>query len=104
MILNLNLNPLFRFLFLAADFDQDGFLDKVEFLAFAHPEEEDKMKPVVVEQVRFNLMIKVLSEKVYYMGYPKDCSESENWEVKTLKIIITSYYKVLFNYICGPEI
>ncbi|XP_023324145.1 reticulocalbin-2 [Eurytemora carolleeae] len=40
-----------RFLFLAADFDQDGFLDKVEFLAFAHPEEEDKMKPVVVEQV-----------------------------------------------------
>ena len=38
------------------------------------------------------------------MGYPKDCSWSENWEVITPKIIITSYYKVLFNYICGPQI
>jgi len=40
-----------RFLFLAADTNGDGFLDKAEFLAFSHPEEDDNMKPHVLEQV-----------------------------------------------------
>lgn len=40
-----------RFLFLAADTNGDGVLDKVEFLAFSHPEEDEHMKPHVVAQV-----------------------------------------------------
>jgi len=40
-----------RFLFLAADANNDGVLDKTEFLAFAHPEEDENMKPHVLEQV-----------------------------------------------------
>jgi len=40
-----------RFLFLAADTNGDGTLDKAEFLAFSHPEEDENMKPHVVAQV-----------------------------------------------------
>jgi len=40
-----------RFLFLAADSNGDGLLDKAEFLAFSHPEEDDSMKPHVLQQV-----------------------------------------------------
>jgi len=40
-----------RFLFLAADSNGDGLLDKTEFLAFSHPEEDEGMKPHVLEQV-----------------------------------------------------
>jgi len=40
-----------RILFNAADKDQDGKLDKREFLAFSHPEEDDSMKPLVIDQV-----------------------------------------------------
>jgi len=40
-----------RFLFLAADANSDGTLDKVEFLAFSHPEEDEAMKPHVLQQV-----------------------------------------------------
>jgi len=40
-----------RILFDAADLDKDGKLDKTEFLAFSHPEEDDSMKPLVIDQV-----------------------------------------------------
>jgi len=40
-----------RFLFLAADTDGNGYLDTTEFLAFSHPEEDENMKPHVLEQV-----------------------------------------------------
>jgi len=40
-----------RFLFVAADQNADGLLDKTEFLAFSHPEEDDNMKPHVLQQV-----------------------------------------------------
>ena len=49
-----------RFLFLAADTNGDGFLDKAEFLAFSHPEEDDNMKPHVLEQVKTDLFILVI--------------------------------------------
>jgi hypothetical protein len=39
-------------LFLAADRSGDGWLDKEEFLAFSHPEEDEAMKPLIVQQVR----------------------------------------------------
>jgi hypothetical protein len=38
-------------LFLAADRSGDGWLDKEEFLAFSHPEEDEAMKPLIVQQV-----------------------------------------------------
>jgi Ca2+-binding EF-hand superfamily protein len=40
-----------RILFDAADINKDEKLDKAEFLAFSHPEEDDKMKPLVIDQV-----------------------------------------------------
>ena len=42
-----------RYLFLAADRDGDGSLDRAEFLAFSHPEEDETMKPLIVDQVIF---------------------------------------------------
>jgi len=40
-----------KILFDAADLNKDGKLDKTEFLAFSHPEEDEKMKPLVIDQV-----------------------------------------------------
>jgi len=40
-----------RILFDAADINKDEKLDKTEFLAFSHPEEDEKMKPLVINQV-----------------------------------------------------
>lgn len=40
-----------RYLFRAADFNEDGKLDTREFLAFSHPEEDLQMRPHVLDQV-----------------------------------------------------
>ena len=36
--------------FSAADANKDGHLDKKEYLAFTHPEEDPNLKPHVLEQ------------------------------------------------------
>ena len=40
-----------KFLFLAADKNQDDKLDQKEFLSFSHPEEDQSMRPHVLSQV-----------------------------------------------------
>jgi len=40
-----------KFLFLAADKNQDDRLDQKEFLSFSHPEEDQSMRPHVLSQV-----------------------------------------------------
>ena len=40
-----------KYLFNGADRNGDGQLDKVEYLAFTHPEEDPAMKPHVIQQI-----------------------------------------------------
>jgi Ca2+-binding EF-hand superfamily protein len=37
-------------LFLAADKNNDGFLDQKEYVSFSHPEEDQSMLPIIYQQ------------------------------------------------------
>jgi hypothetical protein len=53
---------------MAADRNGDGGLDKGEFLSFSHPEEDEAMKPLIVDQVapQTSLNVDTLRYKVFF--------------------------------------
>jgi hypothetical protein len=48
---------------MAADRNGDGGLDKGEFLSFSHPEEDEAMKPLIVDQVAPQTSLNVDKDK-----------------------------------------